>query len=139
MIREATIEDVAEALEWARRFHEYWAMREAVPFDADTMETTLTGLIEGPNGVVFLSDNGIFGGLLYPSYLNAGYIMAQELFWFCDGSDEGLRDRFEVWANSHNANAVIMCYIADERSDAMERLYRMKGYRKLEAQVVKEF
>lgn len=138
MIRTATTDDMAECLYWAERFHREWHLRDVVPFDEESMFESLYALIDGGLGVVFLSGNGFLVGMSYPMPLNKSFTAAQELYWFCNGKDEGLRDAFEAWAAERGARIIDMCFNEDERAEGMKRLYRMKGYRPMETHVVKE-
>lgn len=138
-VREAGQDDVARVVELGRAFFEYSPWSEFVSFSAKDTERTVGHLIESPDGVVFLSDRGIIGGLIFPLYFNAAYRIAQELFWYANGPDgAALRQAFERWAKDWGANAIQCSCLADEREPAVRRLYRKAGYRPTELSLLRE-
>jgi GNAT superfamily N-acetyltransferase len=138
MIREATRADVPFILERGRAFFEYspWATR--TEYDEASTRATIEHLIAAPDGVIFISEGGVIGGLIFPLYFNADYRIAQELFWFAPGRGVELRKAFEAWAKERGASAIQMSCLADEREPAMRRLYRIKGYEPIETGLIKE-
>ena len=57
-IREATLDDIPSLLILGRNFIEKTEYRRTIKYNAEQMTRLGSGLITGPNGVVFVSENG---------------------------------------------------------------------------------
>jgi hypothetical protein len=83
LIREATAADIEAVLDLGERFHAYspWAY---LTFDREAVAETVLRMIEAPKKrLIFLSEDGICGGLdkqAYTSLLTTR--VAVELFWY---------------------------------------------------------
>lgn len=137
MIRQATLEDMPQVLDLAHRFHaaSTWAR---LPFDDGAFTATATAMIEQPEGVIFLSEDGFCGGLINGLYFSPQTRVAVELFWWAPSEGRALREAFEAWAWAGNVAAVQFSAMADDRRQAVERLYRVAGYAPAETAYIKE-
>lgn len=136
MITRATHDDLDTVVGLGRRFHAYSPWRD-VPFDPDSLRAFCGRLVE--TGVIFLSEDGLIGGLLNPLYFNPSYVVGAELFWFAPKEGRELRIAFEEWCRENGAHAVQFSALGDEKSDTVEALFKRSGYRKVETGYLKEF
>lgn len=124
MIRQATEADIPRLIEMGARFHEGASL--PMRFDAGAVGAFLAGLIANESATVLVSDAGMIGGVLAPSYCNPEWLMAVELFWWADRDGLRLLRAFEGWARDAGAAEVRMTSLASiPRSDV---LLRRKGY-----------
>lgn len=136
MIRKATHDDIPRICDLGRDFHAYSPWSE-VPFDRDSVADFSRRLID--SGVIFLSDDGICGGLLNPLYFNPSAVVAVELFWWAPTEGRALRLAFEEWAQEMGAYAVQFSALGDHKSETVGALFKRAGYRKVETGYLKEF
>ena len=136
MIRKATHDDLDRIADLGGDFHAFSPWRE-VPFDRDSIKAFCARLIDG--GVIFLSDDGLLGGLLNPLYFNPAYVVAAELFWWAPKEGRELRLAFEEWAKEMGAYAVQFSALGNEKSETVGKLFQRAGYRKVETGYLKEF
>lgn len=129
----ATEADLPRILEFARAFHGYspWSR---FPLDESATETYARNIMA--DGVIFISETGFIGGVLMPIPFAPQVVLAVELFWWGDGA---LKAEFEEWAKAQGATAVQFSALADDRSEAMARLFARNGYRPAETGYLKEF
>lgn len=84
---------------------------------------------------------GGLGCIKYPD-LHSGELFAVETFWYVlpDHRGEGIKllDAFEKWAADNGCVKCAMIHMVDSMSSALERLYRMRGYKLVEKHYVKE-
>lgn len=124
MIKEATLDDIEQCVEWAREFHKYSAWSD-LPFDAETVRKTLAGLVVKDEGLLLLTNSGMIGAVLSPMLFNQSIKIAYELFWWRGGMK--LIRAYEDWAKSHEAIPLMVC-LDDENTDRMAKLYERRGY-----------
>lgn len=125
MIRAAEEGDIPEVIRLLLDFHAYMPLRD-IPYDLPALNTFVAHLIE--NGAIFLSEDGICGGLLSPMYFNPSYVVGVELFWWAPKEGRALRQVFEAWARECGASAVQFSALGDDRLPAVTRLYRKAGF-----------
>ena len=89
------------------------------------------------NGVVFLSEDGMCGGILNPMYFNPAHMVAVELFWWAPSNGGPLRQAFEDWAKDRGASAIQFSGLANDRLEAVTRIYRRGGYQPVEMSFLK--
>lgn len=128
-MRFATAEDMANVLDMGETFHR--ESGQLGRFDPATFATTIHGLMHQPNAALIVSERGMIGGVLVPSFCDANWIQAIELFWWAqDGQGIALLRAFEDWAESVGADEVrITTQDANKRPNA---LLRRKGYEPME-------
>lgn len=137
MVRQATLSDIDQIIAWGREFHTYGPWRDRVPFVEADLRVSIGAMLESENGAVFIDDNGMCGGILFPMYFNLSHLVAQELFWWSKDGRE-VREAFEAWAMARGASSIQMSCLADDRESATRRLFRIRGYRPIETSLWKE-
>ena len=134
-MRKATHDDVSLVVDMGRDFHDYSPWR-SIPFDRDATSRFVTSLID--NGVVFISDNGMIGGLMNPLYFNPSFSVACELFWWAKSGGRELMRAFEDWASESSASGIQFSSLGDDKSERMAVLFDRAGYSKVETGWFKE-
>jgi len=129
MIRRATLDDLPEVLRIGLEFHAYspWSMLSA---DPEALSEFLAKVIE--HGAVFLSDEGMVGGVLNPAYFNPAHIMAAELFWYAKSGGTELRQALEAWAAESGCCGITFSGLVDKHEPAMRRVFARAGYAPIE-------
>jgi len=134
VIRKATHDDMAEILRLGAEF-----LAECpyswVPLDAEAFAAFAGGMIE--KGVIFLSDDGMIGGVISPFYFNPAVTMAAELFWFARSEGRQLREALEAWGRENGASALTCSGLTGEREPAIRKIYARAGYLPAEVAFVK--
>lgn len=129
MIRKATHDDVGRIVAMGREFHAYSPWRD-IEFDEEALSQFIAKMIDV--GVVFLSDDGMIGGVMNPLYFNPKHHVAAELFWWAKSGGRKLMARFEEWAVENGASGIQFSALGDNRSERMHRLFIRAGYSKVE-------
>lgn len=144
MIRSATTADIPALTGMGERFHEASALGDIVPFDADSFAQTVRHMLHADDAfILVLDDNGprgMIGAMVYPVWFNLAHRAAQELFWWAEPDWRGGVDllwAMEAEAGRRGAGSVSMLCLDGLRDKAIDRLYRMKGYRPMEHSYVK--
>jgi hypothetical protein len=136
MIREATSGDVAHIVAMGERMAA--KARLATGYDADSVALTLSHLIDDPNGILFVSDTGMIGGMCYPHPFNHSVKIGQEFFWYSEGSDgPDLLKAAEGKARELGASHWTMLAQETMRPDVVGRYYGRQGYQPLERSYIK--
>lgn len=136
MIRQATADDLDRITELGAAFHAYSPYRD-IDFDPDGFRAFAAGLIE--QGAVFLSDDGMLGGLLVPLYFNPAVVMGAELFWWAGKTGRALREAFEGWARGQGAQGVQFSGLTDQREETIRKVFERAGYARAETAFFKRF
>lgn len=136
MIRAATLDDIPAVLVMGKAFADEAGVTAKVGWDDDTVAVLLTHLVESPDGVLFVGDNGMIGGLVFPHPFS-GKLVFQELFWRAHGG-EGLKllKVAEDYAASRGAERSIM--IGIDTMPSIDRLYARLNYEPMERLYSKE-
>lgn len=136
MIRRATDADLDRIVELGAAFHAYSPYRE-IAFDPEGFRSFAGQLIEC--GAVFLSEDGMLGGLLVPLYFNPAVVMGAELFWWAGKTGKALRDAFEAWARDEGAHGVQFSGLTDQREETIRKVFERAGYARAETAFFKRF
>lgn len=109
-------------------------------FNGQRFRTVWTEFLGKDNSVIFGFEtdtgiHGVIGGIFYPD-INTGEQTANEFFWYVSPSYRGagikLLKKFENWAKEHNCKKIRMTHLLEGKMDALEDLYRKRGYRAVE-------
>jgi GNAT superfamily N-acetyltransferase len=134
MIRRATQDDIPRIVELGAEF-----LAECpyswVPLDPVAFAVFASGMIE--QGVIFLSDDGMIGGVFSPFYFNPAVRMVAELFWWARSEGQALRQALEAWAREHGAQCLTCSGLTGDREPAIRRVYARAGYVPTEVAFVK--
>lgn len=141
MIRDGEVTDFDALIRMGRKFHAAADAGDIPPFDELSFRRTVSWLIESPDGILLVIDQGgvqgMVGGMVYPAWFNHACQLGQEIFWWAESQVRGkeameLRRAFESRTRALGAASVIMVSLAGMRDEGMARLYRMEGYRPME-------
>lgn len=137
MIRPATPDDLPALLEMGRSFVEKAFPK--VGFCADSCTRLALGLIE--NGICLVTEDrrGMIGIAIHSWHFNNSAMTATELFWWCEnGEGAALRLAGEERVKALGIPTINMACEEHMRSPALDRLYRMNGYKPTEHIYTKE-
>lgn len=128
-LREATLDDIPALVDMAEKFiGAAWA-HVNVPFDRETCECLLAGLIDSPMGLVLVTEGGMMGAVVYPWHFNANVLTGQELFWWSESrGGMAMVEVTEQWARSMGAETFNMACLDHMRGKAIGRMYERYGY-----------
>jgi len=113
-------------------------------FDQDSATETLENLMDDDNGFLIITEGGMLGGVVYPSFLDKSVLIAQELFWWVDesvrgnGAGDAMLALFEAWGHRKDAKQVIMVAMHKLAPEKVGKLYQNKGYGPFEYSYVKD-
>ena len=133
MIREALFDDIPALLEMGEKFVGEAYGRLDVPFDYESCDMLLQGLISKENGILLTNDarDGMFAALVHGWHFNVHVKTSTELFWWAEKSCKearAMKRQGEDVARYLGAKTMNMANQQHMRSDALTRLYRMDGY-----------
>lgn len=148
-VRAATAKDLPAYVDRARLFHLASPVRDAIKFDADGYADFYMAALRNPDIGMWLAESdgelvGIAGALLYGIYFSPSTRVAQELWWYLDpaargtGAGAAMFAYIEQWASLHNAKAIFMIALEDERVGSMVKVYSRAGYFPTERTFMKE-
>ena len=137
MIRKAASGDVAHIVAMGERMAAKAQL--ATGYDPASVAATLSHLIESEDGILFVSDTGMIGGMLYPHPFNHAIKIGQEFFWYSEGNDgPDLLAAAEAEAKALGASHWTMLAQETMRPETVGRYYRRQGYLPLERSYIKE-
>lgn len=137
MIRLATIEDMPQLLRMGEAFFNSSGYDDFTSFNKSDAESTLNNLIQGES---LLTDgkNAMLGYVVFPMFLNASTMVAQELFWWVDESARSSKLGIQILkaaedlARFQGATAMMMLSIKELDGEKVNKLYSRLGYRERE-------
>jgi hypothetical protein len=133
LIREAALEDLDLALSHAKEF--CLKHPRGLEYCERSARKTLKTLIEHKDGVLFVSETGVFGASIQPMLFNDQYRQAIEHFWY---GDRLMFRHFEKWAKSHGVSAVAVGSTHGIGHERVGKHYERRGYKPAEHAFVKE-
>lgn len=131
-VRAATQDDLTHICEMGEAFHEASCL--PYPHDGAAFSAMALHLIQG--GGVFVTDRGMIGGGLVPSYANPDWISAVEIFWWSKGDGMSLLRAFEEWGRGHANEIRMTSLVCLPRAD---KILRNRGYAATEISYSKVF
>ena len=139
MIRPATVDDIPQLLAMGQRFADDAGVTDWIEWDDASVTRLLHHLIESEDGVCLVSDNGMFGGFIYPHEFNNSILLFREVFWRSEGF-EGVKMllRAEEWARAKGARLSGMFTPIKQVTGDVGPLYERLGYRPSERIYMKE-
>ena len=136
MIRPAVPTDVFALMEMGQAFFVEAGWDKHADFDKESFALTCGTLID--HGVLLVADKddglvGMAGAGFAPAYWNRRVLTAQELFWYVEpGHRKGLGGKLMTALEDavRNLGARLFSMSAEEglRADALDQLYRRRGY-----------
>lgn len=129
MIRLATASDIPQLVEFAADEHAR-SLWSHVEFDRRCAGATIAGFISGFGRTAIRSDGGYLLGFVQPTGFSAKTFALEYVLYATDGAGLALLEKFEEWARSMGAIAVIAHdYIGDDRLANV--LERRRGYKRV--------
>jgi GNAT superfamily N-acetyltransferase len=143
VVRKAVVEDMPAYMDLAAAFVASTPVSSIIPFDRGSTEDFVVGALDNPDMLVLVAEKegtvvGITAALAYPMYFNPSKLVAQELWWYLAPDARGgpaaklLFQTIEKWAKTKGAEAMFMIALADERVDAVAKVYKRNGYTPVE-------
>ena len=124
-IREATVNDMKELLDFMTKYHEKSNMGD-VPIDRPSLVKLVEYYIAARDSLALAAFDqdgtvhGVLFGSLEPFFFNPKKFYGTDLFFFAKGSGPALWKRFIAWAFGAGADRVIMGVSSgDERADQL--------------------
>lgn len=137
MIRQASDSDLDLIVELGGEFLSASPYHD-LGYDRPAFREFASRLMAGP-GAIFLSDDGMIGGLLNGLYFNPSVVFGVELFWWARSEGRALREAFEAWCRENGAQGMQSTGIANEREATIRKVYERAGYRAVEVGFMKRF
>lgn len=140
MIREATHADIPRLLFMGREFWDQTPWRVLGPFSDESAGAAFANFIDGDATAIFVTvdeTDSAIGAVAVICGTNwmTGEPVAQELFWWVEPQAAkqavALWKRAEAWAAEQGA-PLSMVRLNGLRDEALDRLYRMRGYKVME-------
>ena len=136
MIREARASDIPRLTEMGAAFWNGSPWAVCGPFDAEKSAIGFANFIAADAvGLFVIDNNGVCGAIcvvISDLWTVSGGVLAQEAFWWVEpaGSKEALAlwERGEAFAREKGAQALAMIRLDGMRDEALDRLYRRRGY-----------
>lgn len=144
VVREAKIEEVESIVRLMKGMEQETAH---VKVDVEYATNKYIRMINSgiAHMVVLESDDGnMVGGLgfVVGPDLHCPRTIAVETYWYVDPEHRGdgmlLLRYLETWAKDNRCDAIAMIHLADSSPDSLEKVYRRRGYIKVESHYVKE-
>lgn len=138
MIRRAELSDLPRLLAMGDRFAERANLKAHVGFDPHSAVETFRALIENGHPL-FISENGAIGATQTLHPFNAEHVVAQELFWWCEGGGGlALLDAL-IEHCAEECDSLIMITLEAIEPERVAKIYARKGFVPLERSFVKVF
>lgn len=141
MIREATVEDIPQLLEYSRNFYAVSGYADYVAYTDEAMEETLRAMMERDDAVVLVAEGGYALAVCYRMYFSPD-MAVQELLWWVEpekrgqGTAKALKRGLEAWARSQGAKLVGMSVLQTSPEHITES-YRRDGYEPAERSFIR--
>lgn len=138
-MRSATRDDLLDLLEMGREF----ADAAGRDLDRETLVNTFEQMMDADDGFLLITEGGMLGGVVYPSFMDTNTKIAQELFWWVEprarqnGIGDAMMTAFERWAIEQGAAQVIMVALHKLTPRKIGKIYKARGYEPLEHGYVK--
>lgn len=142
MIREATIEDMGQLMDYCRKFYVASGWSAYAGFDDEAMFATLREMMDSQEAVLLVCDGGFTGAFLFRPYFSAD-LAAQERFWWVEPEKRGsglataLRESLEAWARCVGAKTLCMSALEASNPEKVIAKYREAGYDPVERSVIR--
>lgn len=134
MIRHATVDDIPVIVGMGRNFFDESVFAKFAEYDPESFADTARKIINGDvEGTFLIADGGMAASIFYSLYVNRLVRAAQELFWYAipayrNGLGRMLLDALEQDAKGSGIQLFFGTSTAGLRDEAINRLYRMRGF-----------
>ena len=145
MIRDAILEDIPAMVAMGESFFAASGYGDVTEYDPESAAATFAMLIDSPDGVVLIADEGrpvgTAAALVYPFFFNTAHRHGQEMFWWVEpefrGTGTGLMRELESRASSLGAKSLSVAALASLKPDVLAEVYRRAGFRASDSSFVK--
>lgn len=149
IVRTATEADFPAYAKLACDFHSASPMQGVCEFDHAGYAAFYRDALANDRLLILLAESegeivGICGALLYPLYFAPTHLVVQELWWYLTPTARGgsagkqMLQRIERWSSDSGAKSLFMIALANDRVQAMERVYCRAGFSPMERTYMKE-
>lgn len=137
-VRTATVEDIPALVEMGAKFHAMSPHKFMGEYDEAGIARMLRFMVESPQAVLLTNGEGLIGGTYAPVYFAPSTWMIEENFWWAGKDGFGLLDNLLDHAKGWGAAFCLLSTLENERSPAIGRLLKSKGFRLMERRYIKE-
>jgi L-amino acid N-acyltransferase YncA len=145
MIRAAKPEDTLDLIELGRAFHAEAGKEDMGPFDPESFCAFLDRCTSQGSVIVAEKQHRVVGMALLltgPAWWNKNVVVGQEAAWYCKpafrkGTGAELLAALESASRARQVSVQFVACEEGQRSEALSRLYRIKGYRPAERMFVR--
>ncbi len=147
IIEKAKIEDIPEIVNLIREFFTESLSGYSLSLDNLTIHETVSKYITNYIGIVAKRGDkiiGTIGGLVMSSIFDKNQMIGQETIWYINKEERkgsaGIRliKEFENRCKELGAHLVAMVHMGNLYTDVLDKLYKMRGYKLMETQYIKE-
>lgn len=137
MIRPAVSGDMPELLRMGELFFNASGYNEMTDINLNDVELLLRKLIDAGT-LITDGKGGMIGFVIFPLFMNASYLVSQELFWWVDeeqrksGLGIDLLSQAENLSKELGAKQMIMLSLKKLHGDRISKLYNSRGYQERE-------
>lgn len=147
VIEKADVEDIAGIVVLIREFFEESVSGYSISLDTLTTHETVTNYVNNLIAIVARrGDNiiGVIGGLVAPSIFDKKQLIGQESVWYVTKEERkgsvGVRliKEFENKCKELGASLIVMVHVGNLYADVLDKFYKIRGYKLMENQYIKE-
>ena len=143
MIRPAKVEDLLHIEQLIKEFYDE-SLKDFISLDPTSIRNTILNFID--SHIVLVDDDlkGIIAGTLAYSIFDNKELFAQEHMWYVSKENRKsilgleLLSAFENKAKELKANRIIIIHMDNLNGNLMEKLYKHRGYKRMEYNFIKE-
>lgn len=122
------MDDLGRILVMGHKFHE--AAGNPFEFDPEATAKAVADMMD--NGCVLVTERGMIGGIIAPTWCRPDWRVAVELFWWAeDGRGRQLLRGFVDWAREQGAQEVRMTTLSG--LDVADKVLKRSGFQPREA------
>lgn len=137
-VRLATVEDIPALVEMGAKFHAMSPHQFMGAYDHAGIARMLRFMIDSPQAVLLTNGEGLIGGTYAPVYFAPSTWMIEENFWWAGKDGFALLDNLLDHAKGWGAAFCLLSTLENDRSKAIGRLLKGKGFRLMERRYIKE-
>lgn len=137
-VRTATVEDIPALVEMGAKFHAMSPHSFMGEYDPAGIARMLRFMIDSPQAVLLTNGEGLIGGTYAPVYFAPSTWMVEENFWWAGRDGFALLDAMLEHAKGFGASFCLLSTLENDRSKAIGRLLKGKGFRLMESRYIKE-
>lgn len=144
MLHLATHDDLPDLLEMTKQFHKASPYSEQ-EYNEDQVIRLIKSFLDGDKAerlIIMYGSVGMLAAMTTPMLFNSEKI-STDVMWWVDPESRGkagpaLFDAYEFWARKVGCRYIQAALLETEQSDRIEKLYKRRGYKRLERAYLKE-